>query len=303
MTKTAKIAERDNSFHSRLALLIGTEEPFRWAKRIGIPAGTFARIWKNGSVPKQEHLCRIAEKTGASLDWLLMGRGVPDFERMTDRPTPVSLVSVTELANCGLEQGWYNETALGYKIAVPSFLKPEGGFAVLCKGMSMVPAGIPDGSLCIVSPKKKPEAGKAVLLRTKSFVKGKEVELSTIKLFEKADSNAVYLTGWLNPDDTGSQSPFSERRSLSRVTMIAPVCFVLDGIDSKELFDSGIDSQMRLDEELLIDCFEVLRPLYKKTDSDRFAKMFACLYRKCLETGGADMKTTAELMRIIGGNP
>lgn len=301
MTKEANVAERDGSFHSRLALLIGAEEPFRWAKRIGIPVGTFARIWKDGCIPKQEHLCRIAEGTGASLDWLLMGRGAPDFERAFDGPTPVSLVAVTELANCGLEQGWYNETTLGYKIAVPSFLKPDDGFAVLCKGLSMLPAGIPDGGVCIVSPTKKPETGKPVLIRTKAFSKGREIELSTVKLFEKKTSDTVHLTGWLNPDDSGYQSPFSERRRLSCVTMIAPVCFVLEGIDSKELADSGNETHSALDEKLLSDCFEALRPLYEKTDSDGFAKMFVCLYRKCLETGKSELKTTAELMRIIGG--
>ena len=65
---------KNEAFHQRLALLIGTDEPFRWAKRMGIPSATFARIWNNYDIPKHEHLCRIAQRCAVSLDWLLMGK-------------------------------------------------------------------------------------------------------------------------------------------------------------------------------------------------------------------------------------
>ncbi len=63
------------AFHTRLALLIGGEKPFAWAKRVGIPSGTFARIWKERTIPTGDHLNRIADVTGVSLDWLLRGQG------------------------------------------------------------------------------------------------------------------------------------------------------------------------------------------------------------------------------------
>ena len=63
---------KNEAFHQRLALLIGTEEPFRWAKRMGIPGATFARIWNNYDIPKHDHLCRIAQRCNVSLDWLLL---------------------------------------------------------------------------------------------------------------------------------------------------------------------------------------------------------------------------------------
>ena len=63
-----------SGFHDRLAQIIGTEEPLAWAKRAGIPSATFSRIWKEGTVPKWEHLCRIAEFSGATLDWLVRGK-------------------------------------------------------------------------------------------------------------------------------------------------------------------------------------------------------------------------------------
>lgn len=58
----------------RIAQLIGNEEPFKWAKRVGISPATFDRMWNGGAMPKVDTLLRIASATGASLDWLVTGR-------------------------------------------------------------------------------------------------------------------------------------------------------------------------------------------------------------------------------------
>lgn len=68
-------SENGESFHRRLAELIGGEKPFEWAKRCGIPSGTFSRIWTEKTIPKSEHIIRISEFTGATIDWLLLGLG------------------------------------------------------------------------------------------------------------------------------------------------------------------------------------------------------------------------------------
>jgi transcriptional regulator with XRE-family HTH domain len=65
----------DPAFHERLSILIGNEKPYSWAKRVGIPSGTFARIWNEKTVPAGDHLRRIGDATGVSLDWLLRGYG------------------------------------------------------------------------------------------------------------------------------------------------------------------------------------------------------------------------------------
>lgn len=70
-------------FRDRLATLIGDEKPFVWAKQAGIPSGTFTRLWKDGAVPKAEHLLRIADYAGVSVDWLL-GRESETPERQQD---------------------------------------------------------------------------------------------------------------------------------------------------------------------------------------------------------------------------
>ena len=65
----------DRGFRERLAALIGDEQPFAWAARVGIPRATFSRVWNEGAPPRAVHLKRIAEATGVSLDWLLTGEG------------------------------------------------------------------------------------------------------------------------------------------------------------------------------------------------------------------------------------
>jgi transcriptional regulator with XRE-family HTH domain len=78
-------------FRARLAQLIGEEEPFVWAKRIGIPSSTFDRIWNGGTIPKAETLLRISEACAVSLDWLLKG----------GNPTSSEEIGLSPAANSG----------------------------------------------------------------------------------------------------------------------------------------------------------------------------------------------------------
>lgn len=64
------------AFHRRLSTLIGKEKPFVWAKNVGIPSGTFDRIYNQKTIPSAAHLIRIAEVCQVSLDWLLLGKAI-----------------------------------------------------------------------------------------------------------------------------------------------------------------------------------------------------------------------------------
>ncbi|MGE4334572.1 MAG: helix-turn-helix domain-containing protein [Pigmentiphaga sp.] len=75
--------------HARLAQVIGDEKPFAWADRVGISKGAFSRIWKEGTVPGPEHLCRIRDVEGISIDWLLTGQG----EMRIKKPTTGEIVA------------------------------------------------------------------------------------------------------------------------------------------------------------------------------------------------------------------
>ena len=281
---------KNEAFHQRLALLIGTEEPFRWAKHMGIPSATFARIWNNYDIPKHEHLCRIAQRCNVSLDWLLMGKGASSTE---DQFVFIPLVG---LANCGIAQGWFNESDLSNRVLLPSFMVSEEAFAVLCRGSSMVPAGIKDGNVCVVYPNRPIEFGKPALIRTKTFSKGREISLSTIKILESEDEETISLSGWLDPDETGNQSIFKEKRAKNCVTLIAPIGNVLP----VNIPETEFKTAPYLDEKILVECLETLHSLYEQTDSQKFAQAVLFLYEKTRENGSLDMKTIRSLADIIG---
>ncbi|BBL70371.1 hypothetical protein [Methylogaea oryzae] len=69
--------ELKTPFLERLALLIGDEEPYAWARRTGIPKSGFWAIWSGASMPQKKTLAKIETATGASPDWLLHGLGEP----------------------------------------------------------------------------------------------------------------------------------------------------------------------------------------------------------------------------------
>lgn len=284
--------DKKELFHQRLKVLIGSEEPFRWAKRMGIPSATFARIWSNHDIPKHDHLTRIAEKSNVSLDWLLMGK-----EDAFQDGTEYVLVPVLGLANCGVAQGWYNESEINSHILLPSFLTQEEASAVICRGQSMIPAGIPDGAVCLVYPKRPVELGKPTLIRTRTFSKGREIPLATIKILEAEDDESVTLKGWLDADETGYQSSFTEKRLKNCITQIAPVGNVLQ----VALPESDIESSPVLDEGVLKQCFSALQPLYGSMDSEEFSELFLLSYKQILKTGVLDANLLQKMVQIIAG--
>ena len=64
-----------SGFRRRVESLIGDEKPFAWAKRIGLSAGSFNRIWKQGKGPSASNALLIARACGVTTDWLLTGDG------------------------------------------------------------------------------------------------------------------------------------------------------------------------------------------------------------------------------------
>lgn len=287
-------AIKNEAFHRRLALLIGTEEPFRWAKRMDIPGATFARMWNNYDIPKHEHLCRIAQRCNISLDWLLMGS-----EQNPSGEESFAILPLVGFANCGVAQGWYNESDSSGGILLPSFMAEKNAFAVLCRGFSMQPAGIRDGNVCIVYPDRPVETGKPALIRTKSFVGEREVVLSTIKMFDSEDDKSVSISGWLDPDEEGNQSFFTEKRAKNCITLLAPVGRILGlSMPEKDPFRKNA-----LDETVLKQCLDILRPLYIQSESDNFSRAILFLYEKIIKNEAVNLETLRRLTEIIGSKP
>lgn len=76
-------------FRSRLALLIGQQKPFEWAKATGIPSSTFDRVWNHEAIPRPEYLVKISRRCDVSVDWLLTGER--PLERKGNNSDTISL--------------------------------------------------------------------------------------------------------------------------------------------------------------------------------------------------------------------
>lgn len=159
----------------------------------------------------------------------------------------------------------------------------------------MIPAGISDGNVCIIYPNRPVEIGKPALVRTKTFVKGKEISLATIKIFDSEEENSVSLSGWLDPDETGYQSLFTEKRLKNCITMIAPVGNILP----ITLPESAVGTESAIDRSVLAECLETLKPVYERTDSENFADLVLFLYDEIVKNGRPDMKTINRLIEMI----
>ena len=140
------------------------------------------------------------------------------------------------------------------------------------------------------------DPGKPALIRTKTFVKGREVSLATIKIFDSEDKDSVSLSGWLDPDETGYQSLFMEKRLKNAITFMAPVGNILP----VKMSENGSASIQDIDEMLLTECLETLHPLYKQTESSAFAKAILFLYEKMKSKGCIDAGSLHSLVNMIG---
>lgn len=64
-------------FWDRMHLLIGSERPYTWAERHGIPKSSFQAARQRGSKPLTSTLNDWALRIGCDPDWLATGNGTP----------------------------------------------------------------------------------------------------------------------------------------------------------------------------------------------------------------------------------
>jgi phage repressor protein C with HTH and peptisase S24 domain len=146
---------KEPEFRARLEQLMNGESPFSWAARIGLSKGSFARVWKEGTIPSAGNLRLIAERTGVSIDWLLGGRGpmmrektgeldshrefalVPRFSIRVGEGDSLSSDQIVD--HLAFKKGWLKEIGL----------EEQDLFLTTSRGDSMEPF-IPDGALLLV---------------------------------------------------------------------------------------------------------------------------------------------------------
>lgn len=112
-----------SGFKERLVQLIGEEEPYPWAERMGIAKATMYGLLRDAS-PTTATLMKIGLKTHASLSWLLLGQGPKCLDAHPNplsiplnRPDPTSnceyllAPQTSETASFGLPTEWLGITA------------------------------------------------------------------------------------------------------------------------------------------------------------------------------------------------
>lgn len=198
------------------------------AGRIGVKQQMWSK-WESGqNVPSTEYQWRIADLFGVSLDQLCGRDETPrgaapasapaGRERAGVPPEPAS-VPVIGLAASDVAD-WYHPGTLAVRAPLPpDYVRPGRLFAVVAAGNSMVPDGIRAGYLLYCDPDARLEPGDAVFCKTAD---GK----ATIKRFIQQDAERVVLQGWLEPDKTGAQRPYTNRFAPSFVVAVAAVVMV-----------------------------------------------------------------------------
>lgn len=82
------------TFQKRLNFLIekfANGKPTVFAKKCGIPPGTFHPYLEKGTIPETKQLMKIASVYRINLNWLLLGEGEAfKEEKMTEPETPLS---------------------------------------------------------------------------------------------------------------------------------------------------------------------------------------------------------------------
>lgn len=162
-------AFKEPEFRARLEQLMNGESPFSWAARVGLSKGSFARVWKEGTIPSPNNLRLIAEKTGVSIDWLLSGRepmmreaagsldGASNFTLVPRLSITVgeggSLSSDQIVDHLAFKKDWLKDIGLEEKDLI----------LTTSRGDSMEPF-IPDGALLLVDQRRKAPADGVYLL-------------------------------------------------------------------------------------------------------------------------------------------
>jgi phage repressor protein C with HTH and peptisase S24 domain len=157
MPDQKKPTDLQAAFHDRLRKLIGEDRPFHWAKKVGLPASTFERVWNQQAIPKAEHLVRISEICGVSIHWLLTGQ--------TEDPCPRSALPYINVPFRTLNGPPEQEAvpfAARFLKAIPAAIEPKHLFFTMMKSDMMEPT-ISDGDFVLFDRSNTSPEGLCVL--------------------------------------------------------------------------------------------------------------------------------------------
>ena len=153
---TAITSKTMDTIQGRLRWLIGEETIYHFAVRCGLPDSTL-RKYLRGSQPTADRLALIANCTGASVDWLVTGKGEPYQKLMpADDLVRLPLYEITAGAGNGLhvdesvepEMIAFEESWLRRKFHT----SPQGLHLIYVRGESMEPT-LHSGDVVLVDTK------------------------------------------------------------------------------------------------------------------------------------------------------
>jgi phage repressor protein C with HTH and peptisase S24 domain len=120
-------------------------------------------------------------------------------------------------AKCGID-GWADATHVATPVPAPDGLDDPDAFYVTAKGQSMMPDGIRDGFLCLVSPATPVKDGDRVWIKDRQ---GKQA----LKRLVRQTATSVVLRGW-QPLFDKQQHSFEDERYTSALEAVHPVVAV-----------------------------------------------------------------------------
>ena len=182
------------------------------ARKTGMSLGAIQRYIKGGE-PTRVALIKLVETCDVSLNWLVYGRETADYSKQPGSHN-LKLYGFGEEA---AQEGWYNEVE--YKIMTELGYPDPDCFAVVVADDSLNKVGISKGNVCIVSPH--------TLLKNEDivFVRSKDRQ-ATLKLFQKEDSEWVYVNGWFIDQSLNASQYYEEQIKKSTIDVMGPVVFI-----------------------------------------------------------------------------
>ncbi|MDX5595290.1 S24 family peptidase [Pseudovibrio sp. SPO723] len=205
-------SEIEIAFQQRMKDLISKtgKDPFVWAKEAGIPGATFNRIWNEAKVPKYDHLIRISEFAGVSLDWLLLGKNSKPIiglaqpgghEFITIPRVDVRLAAGTGALNGDhlekVEEIPFTREFLGGKLGRTS---QEGLIILTAQGDSMDPL-IADGDLVMIDRKRNELSDGIYAFVLGGMARVKRLRPTALGDLELISQNPEYKDELLNRSD------------------------------------------------------------------------------------------------------
>ncbi len=214
----------------RIKQIRGKLSQDEFAQRVKVHKSSLGRYERGESTPDSDFLSSVCSEFGISPQWLLLGTGPLHMEGEFRRETPEQPsqeekhaikyrhVPVMGLASCGLK-GWFNTSRVALSTPVPIEYAGPLMFAAIAVGTSMQPDGIRQGNVVLCDPEVVPILDDAVYVEKKDGT-------ASIKKYRGQNDQWLILQGWLEPNGSGEQKPYTEQISMDTVAKIASVVMI-----------------------------------------------------------------------------